>query len=262
MLTTLLAPNPSPMTLDGTRTFLVGRRSPAVIDPGPDDAAHLAAVLAALDGALPAAILLTHLHPDHAAGAGALSAATGAPVRSLGAGLAPDERIATDSGVLRVVPTPGHAPEHACFLWSGAPPPHDGVLFAGDMFMGGGETTLVAPPEGNLSAYLESLDRIAALGVSRIHPAHGPPFPDTAATIERYRAHRAERIEAVVRALRWEGEADPSRLVAPVYGPDLDPVLRGAAEGSVHAILDHLIDVGRAVRSRDGRFRLHPTGHR
>jgi glyoxylase-like metal-dependent hydrolase (beta-lactamase superfamily II) len=266
MLQTVLAPNPSPMTLDGTRTFVVGRERAAVIDPGPDDPAHLDAIVRALDGRAPAVILLTHAHPDHAAAAGLLSARTGAPVRMGRGALVPfpdlitewleeDEQIATDAGVLHAVRTPGHAPEHLCFLWTGGPARHDRALFAGDMFMGGADTTLVAPPEGDLTQYLDSLDRLRALRPSILHPAHGPPIADAEAAIERYRAHRAERIAQVVRALRSEGSARPAELVDGVYGAALHPALRGAAEGSLHAILAHLAATGR-VDDDGGRFHL------
>jgi glyoxylase-like metal-dependent hydrolase (beta-lactamase superfamily II) len=266
MLQTILASNPSPMTLDGTRTFVVGRERAVVIDPGPDDPAHLDAILAALDGRTPAAILLTHSHPDHADAAPALAARTGAPVRmAVGAPgfrtdafvsqrLADGERIETDAGALTAVATPGHAPEHVCFLLTEGPAEHDRALIAGDMFMGGGDTTLVAPPEGSLTDYLASLDRLEALRPGVIHPAHGPPIADGMEAIRRYRAHRAERIEQVVHALR-HGPAAPGELIDRVYGAELHPQLRGAAEGSLRAILSHLTATGR-VRASGERHHL------
>ena len=267
MLQTILAPNPSPMTLDGTRTFIVGRERAAVIDPGPDDPAHLDAVLAALGGRAPAAILLTHAHSDHAEAARPLAARTGAPVMLAGGAfggermadlvshwLCDGDRIETDAGALAAVATPGHAPEHVCFLWTGAPEEHDRALFAGDMFMGAGDTTLVAPPEGDLTAYLTSLDRLERLRPSVIHSAHGPPIPDGMEGIRRYRAHRAERIGQVVRALR-EGPAAPAELIDRVYGAALHPGLRQAAEGSLRAVLAHLHAIGR-VEHRGGRHHL------
>jgi len=191
---------------------------------------------------------------------------TGAPVRMGGGALAPlrltvtgwlreDEQIATDAGVLHAVATPGHAPEHVCFLWTGGPPEHERALFAGDMFMGGGDTTLVAPPEGNLTQYLASLDRLEALHPSTIHPAHGPTIPDGGAAIRRYRAHREERIEQVVRALR-QGPAAPGELIDRVYGDALHPGLRAAAEGSLRAILSHLAEAGRVRPSAGERYTL------
>ncbi|HEU0298955.1 MAG TPA: MBL fold metallo-hydrolase [Longimicrobium sp.] len=267
MLQTILAPNPSPMTLDGTRTFVVGRERAAVIDPGPDDPAHLDAIVVALGGRAPAAILLTHTHVDHAEAARPLAARTGAPVMMAGGAfggermeelvsrwLMDGERIETDAGALAAVATPGHAPEHACFLWVDGPPEHDRALFAGDMFMGVGDTTLVAPPEGDLTAYLASLDRLERLRPSAIHPAHGPPIADGMEAIRRYRAHRAARIDQVVRALR-EGPAAPGELIGRVYGAELHPGLRHAAEGSLRAILAHLSSTGR-VEHRGDRHHL------
>ena len=113
-----------------------------------------------------------------------------------------------------------------------------------------------APPEGDLTAYLASLDRLRALHPSAILPAHGPPIPDAEAAIERYRAHRAERIAQVVHALRLKGTARPAEIIDRVYGDTLHPALRGAAEGSLHAILAHLGATGRVADAGGGRFRL------
>ncbi|MBW3654990.1 MAG: MBL fold metallo-hydrolase [Gemmatimonadetes bacterium] len=266
MIRTLLAPNPSPMTLDGTRTFLVGRERPAVIDPGPANPSHLDAVLTALDGNRPVAILLTHAHPDHADAAPELARRTGAPVMMARGAAGPRlfdgavrwigerDRVQTDAGVLRVVQTPGHAPEHVVFLLDANGGEGDRALFAGDLFMGGADTTLVAPPEGDLTEYLRSLDRVQALNPSAIHPAHGPAIDEPLAAIQRYRAHRAERIAQVERALA-AGPARPGELIDRVYGAELHPALRGAAEGSLRAILYHLRSTGR-VRDEAGRFSL------
>jgi hydroxyacylglutathione hydrolase len=249
MLRVVRAENPSAMTLDGTRTFVVGAGAPVVIDPGPDDPAHLRAVLRALAGGRPAAILLTHAHADHAAGAPALATATGAPVM-MGAGalhppfpadlvgrwLRDGERV----GEVELVATPGHAPVHLSFLWTGPGSPPGGALFVGDLFMGEGDTTLVAPPEGDLGAYLASLRRVGALAPAVLHPAHGPPLEDAAGAVERFLCHRTERIRQVRRALERRPDASPEALLEEVYGPALDPALRAAAAGSVRAILDHL----------------------
>lgn len=242
------AANPSPMTLDGTRTFVVGLREPVVIDPGPDDPDHRAALLRELAGATPRSILLTHSHPDHAAGAAALARAVGGAVAmapgALGTpypappverSLADAEAIPTDAGEVRVVLTPGHAPEHAAFHW-----PAGGAAFVGDLLMGEGDTALVAPPEGDLGAYLRSLDRVEALGARVLYPAHGEPLRDPAAALRRYRAHRAERLAQLREALAAHPGASPAALVRAIYGDALPAALRQAAEGSVAAMLTHL----------------------
>lgn len=265
-LTPLLAPNASPMTLDGTWTFIVGRERPVVIDPGPADPGHRDTILAALGGARPEAILLTHAHSDHAQLAPELAQATGAPLMmapgALNASVDPavdrwlsgGDAIGTDVGVLHVVPTPGHAPEHVAFHWPAA-----GALFVGDTFMGQGDTTLVSPPDGDLAAYLDTLERVARLRPSILYPAHGPPLTDAAAAIERYRRHREERIAQVVRALRLAGPQHTAGLVDVVYGSELHPALRGAAQGSLEAIVEYLTRTGRARPLPGGRYTLTET---
>lgn len=264
MIRSFLAPNPSPMTYEGTRTYVVGHERPAVIDPGPDDPRHLDVIVDALAGRTPAAILLTHSHADHSAGAPTLAERTGAPIllhpggmalpfppRAITRWLADGDVIETDAGRLRAVHTPGHCPDHVVFLLDGEDAP-ERALFAGDLFIGGMDTTLVAPPEGQLTAYLASLETVRALAPSVIHPAHGPSMGDPEAVIARYAAHRQARIAQVVRALREGGPARPGDLVDRVYGTALHPGLRGAAEGSLHAILDHLATLGRIERSEGG----------
>lgn len=266
-LTRLLAPNPGPMTLDGTWTYLVGRERPVVIDPGPAIPAHRDAILAALNGVRPLAILLTHSHGDHSQLAPELARATGAPLMlARGAAnehayhgmvdrwLADGDAFGTDVGVLHVVSTPGHAPEHVAFHW-----PQAGALFVGDTFMGQGDTTLVSPPEGDLAAYLQTLERIAGLAPSVLYPAHGPPITDASAAIERYRRHREERIAQVVHALRQAGPSHTAGLVDTVYGSELNPALRGAAQGSLEAIVNYLASTGRARALPDGRYTLSET---
>jgi glyoxylase-like metal-dependent hydrolase (beta-lactamase superfamily II) len=235
------AGNASPMTLDGTRTFVVGEREPVVIDPGPDDPAHLAAIEDALGRRAPVAILLTHDHADHAAAAPALAARTGAPVRGgvehpLGDG----DEVVGDGGTIRAVATPGHAPHHFAFLWTGGVAPARGALFVGDLFMGQGDTTLVAWPEGDLADYLRSLDRVEALAPAILYPAHGPPIADPAEAVRRYRAHRVARIGQVAEATRAAPGVAPASLVDRVYGAALHPAMREAAEGSIRAIVEYL----------------------
>ncbi|HEX8829861.1 MAG TPA: MBL fold metallo-hydrolase [Longimicrobium sp.] len=266
-LKTLLAPNASPMTLDGTWTFIVGAERPVVIDPGPADPAHRDAILTALGGARPLAILLTHSHGDHSQLAPELARATGAPLmmapgavnRQVDAAavdrwLAEDDVFGTDAGDLHVVATPGHAPEHVSFHWRST-----GALFVGDTFMGQGDTTLVSPPEGDLAAYLDTLERVAALSPSILYPAHGPPITPAAAAIERYRQHRETRIAQVVHALRRGGPSHTAGLIDTVYGSELHPALRTAAQGSLEAILGYLTSVGQAHALPDGRYTLTRT---
>ncbi len=241
------------MTLDGTRSFIVGRSRPVVIDPGPEDPAHLNAIERALEGRKPEAIVVTHSHADHAGGAAVLAAATGAPVLAaagaVGAGypselgvrwVAEGVEVETDSGLLRVLATPGHAPEHIALRWTGGGAPEGGAVFVGDLLMGSGDTTLVAPPEGDLRAYLLSLERIAALKPAILYPAHGPPLTSPAAALRRYVAHRMERV-AQVRSARSANPGAPAEdLVRRIYGPALHPALAAAAEGSIRAVLAYL----------------------
>ena len=240
---TVLAPNPSPLTLDGTRTHIVGRARPAVIDPGPDDPIHLDELVAALGDGEPVAILVTHAHPDHLAGAGPLAERLDVPVRRLGNGSLRDgDIVETDAGELVALATPGHTTDHAAFHW----PARDAV-FCGDLMMGGHDTALVAPPEGRLGPYLTSLDRIRLLDPRVIHPAHGPDFEDPEQALGRYVRHRRERLEQVLRAVRGGGR-DYETLRIAVYGDALDPALERAATAALKAYLEHLQGLGRVRR--------------
>ncbi len=235
MLRTLLAPNASAMTLDGTRTYLVGRQQLAIIDPGPDDRAHLDAVTDAA-GDADAVILLTHQHPDHAAGAGRLAERLRAEVRSAATGTLGDgAEVATDAGVLRAVPTPGHTGDHVSLHWPAA-----AAIFVGDLMMGGIDTALVAPREGgDLAQYLASLERLRGLAARVLYPAHGPPFTDPDAAFGRYRAHRLERL-AQVRSALAAGVTDRDALASAVYGPDVPAALREWTRSTLDAYLEYL----------------------
>jgi|DewCreStandDraft_5_1066085.scaffolds.fasta_scaffold06035_6 glyoxylase-like metal-dependent hydrolase (beta-lactamase superfamily II) len=245
-LRVVAAANASPFTLDGTRTYIVGCERPVVIDPGPDDPAHVHAVVTALAGRRPVALLLTHAHPDHAAAAPALRARTGAPI-ALAPGahqlpfptdvvdwtIQPGDRWVTDAGPVEALPTPGHCPDHVAFLWQSDDGP---TAFVGDLLLGQGDTTLVAAPEGDVVAYLESLDRLEAARPRWLLPGHGPPMADPAAAIARFRAHRRERVAQVARRLAAGATPDPATLARELYGPLPAPLDRAAA-ASVEAIL-------------------------
>ncbi len=235
----LLARNPSPMTLDGTNTWLLrGPDSEAclVVDPGPDDPAHLDAVAAA--GPI-AQVLLTHGHPDHSAGAAALRDRTLAPVRALdpahrlgGEGLGEGDVVAAAGVEVRVLATPGHTADSLSFAVEGA-------VLTGDTVLGRG-TTVVVPPEGRLADYLDSLRRLQDLGARAVLPGHGPELPDLAAVTAYYLRHRQERLEQVRAALDRLGPDATAEQVVPVVYADVDRALWPAAELSVRAQLDYL----------------------
>jgi len=186
------APNPSLLTLDGTNTYVVGGW---VVDPGPDDSSHLEAVLEAARGSIEG-IVLTHSHLDHAEGAEPLAKrAGGVRVRLPEDG----QRV----GPFEALATPGHAPDHVCLLFG------EGICFTGDTVLGQG-SVFIAPGEGSLSAYLDSLRRLRALDLSVLCPGHGPYVARPAAKLDEYTFHRLERerrlIEALADGLRTEDE--------------------------------------------------------
>jgi glyoxylase-like metal-dependent hydrolase (beta-lactamase superfamily II) len=238
----VLADNPSPMTLDGTNTWVL--RAPdapdcIVIDPGEDDDRHLRAVAAHGPVAL---VLLTHRHHDHAGGARRFQELTGAPVRALdpslvlGSEALADGDVVTAAGVeLRVVATPGHTSDSLSFLLTA-----DNAVLTGDTVLGRG-TTVIAHPDGALGPYLDSLRRLADLAPgTAVLTGHGPDLPDVAAVATAYLAHREERLEQVRAALARLGpRASPRAVVEDVYA-DVDRALWPAAELSVRAQLEFL----------------------
>ena len=247
--TCVLCPNPGPMTLDGTNTWIIaepGSSSVVVIDPGPDDEDHLQRVLneAVTGDRRVARILLTHGHLDHSGGAARFAELTGAPVQAadpahrLGAeGFADGDVIMAAGCELRVVPTPGHSPDSVSLLL-----PADGALLTGDTVLGRGTT--VIGEDGSLGDYLRSLDEMRALAeadeLSLLLPGHGPMLTNPIGILDYYLAHRAERLDQV-RAALATGAKTPAEVVAVVYA-DVDQSLWPAAEHSVKAQLAYLAE--------------------
>lgn len=224
------APNPSPMTLEGTNTYVVGGW---VVDPGPDDPAHLHAVLAAAGGGIEG-IALTHMHHDHSGGAAGLAErAGGVPVVLPADG--------DEVGPLVAVATPGHAPDHVCLL-AGA------TCFAGDLVMGEG-SVMIMPDEGSLAAYLESLRRVRALDLDVLCPGHGPYVWDPAAKLDEYVSHRLERERLLLDALA-AGARGEDELLDRAWA-DAPAELRPAAALTLRAHLDKLRDEGRLPADAD-----------
>ncbi len=272
----VLAPNASPMTHWGTNTWLLGRGAVTVIDPGPADPRHIAALLAALAGDEHVArILVTHAHVDHSPGARLLAEATGAEVLAMGdaragrstrmaalngaelgggegvdTAFAPDRRLEDDEVLevagrpLRALHTPGHFGNHMCFLWGEA-------LFSGDHVMGWAPS-LVSPPDGDLTDFMASLRRLQALGPLSLFPGHGAPVARGKVRIAELHAHRMAR-EGAIRAALAAGADTVAAITQAVY-VDVDPVLLPAAERNVVA---HLIDLeGRSLVAFDGPVQL------
>ncbi|MFD5080310.1 MBL fold metallo-hydrolase [Streptomyces sp. NPDC058371] len=248
----VLAPNASPMTLDGTNTWILAEPDSelaVVVDPGPLDDVHLRNVVATAEkaGKRVALTLLTHGHPDHAAGAGRFAELTGTKVRALDPalrlgdeGLAHGDVITVGGLELLVVPTPGHTADSLCFHL-----PADRAVLTGDTVLGRG-TTVVAHPDGRLGDYLDSLRRLRSLsvddGVQTVLPGHGPVLDDAQGVVEFYLAHRAHRLAQVETAVE-NGYRSPGEVVAHVYA-DVDRSLWPAAELSVRAQMDYLQEHG------------------
>lgn len=219
----------------------MGRRRLAIIDPGPDVDSHVRALASRAADADSIRLLLTHGHSDHAAAAPRLAEALGAEV------LGPDgvagvtrpieegDAVETDDGTLVALHTPGHTREHLAFHWR-----EGGAVFVGDLLLGRGDTTWVAEYPGCVHDYLETLDRLDAVGAGVLYPAHGPPLEDAREAIARFRHHRLERIEQVRRARTAHPDADAERLVDVVYGDTVPGSMRGAARKSLEAVVHHL----------------------
>jgi len=244
----LTAPNPGPMTGPGTNSYLLGRRPVTVLDPGPDDEVHVGRLLAAAPGPI-GVVAVTHTHPDHAPAAAALARASGATVVGFGArdGFEPDATAAEGYGIdvdgrttLRALHTPGHASNHLCWLLE-----EEGVLFSGDHVMDG-STVVIAPPDGDMAAYLDQLRRLRRLGLGAIAPGHGRLITDPDARLDGYLAHRAEREQQVVTALAAAPEPQTvADLVAAIYVGTPEALLP-VARFSVWAHLRKLAAEGRA----------------
>jgi glyoxylase-like metal-dependent hydrolase (beta-lactamase superfamily II) len=251
----LLARNPSPFTYFGTQTYLVGEKEVVIIDPGPDMPEHVDAILAAIDGRNLAAITCTHTHRDHSPASRALKAATGAPIigcaplalesigpradASFDKQYAPDKVLADGEAIefdngrrLVAVATPGHTSNHLCFAFGDA-------LFTGDHVMGW-STTVVVPPDGDMAAYMRSLDKLRQRKDRIYYPAHGPAVTKPAQLVRGMMGHRLQRERQILKLLD-AGPRDIPDIVANAY-PGLDQRLVPAAGGSV---LAHLVDLER-----------------
>jgi len=264
----LVAPNPGPMTDHGTNTYIIGRGDVAVIDPGPDSPDHLQALLDELAGADERVthILLTHTHLDHCAGLAALKAATGAQTAGFGSvGLRSTETLGPggrsfadghfapdialrDGNVLSgegwemtALHTPGHAPDHLCFDFAPAR-----ALFSGDHVMGW-NTSVIAPPEGHMGAYLDSLHRLLAFAHQTYFPGHGSSINQPQRLVKAFIMHRRWREKEIADAMR-AGAVSVTDIAARVYANIPDHLLR-AAQLSVLAHLERLAENGRAETS-------------
>jgi glyoxylase-like metal-dependent hydrolase (beta-lactamase superfamily II) len=262
----IVANNPNHFTFKGTNTYLVGTHTLALIDPGPEDPEHLAAILKAAAGRPISHVLITHTHRDHTDGMPALLAATGA--RTVGFGrrasnrgtrrtspsggefvdkdfvpdipLADGGQLAGDGWSFTAVHTPGHAPDHLCFALEGTD-----ILFSGDHVMGW-NTSVVAPPEGNMGAYMRSLQRVLERRDGVYFPGHGGRIDEPQRLVKAYMLHRRMREQAILECIR-DGIAT-ARAIVPVVYKGLDPKLLNAATLSVLAHVEHLIERG-LVRS-------------
>ncbi|GAA4713099.1 MBL fold metallo-hydrolase [Sphingomonas lutea] len=250
----VLAHNPSAFTYYGTQTYLIGEREVAVVDPGPDLPAHVDALVDAIGGRPLVAIMCTHTHRDHSPASRPLAARTGAPIVGCGplaledvgpradaafdGDYRPDHILADGEGVrvdgeqVIALATPGHTSNHLCFAYRGA-------LLTGDHVMGW-STTVVVPPDGDMAAYMASLDRLRGRDDRIYYPAHGPAVTNPQQYVRHLMGHRMQREKQILRLIGEQARDIPD-IVANAY-PGLDPRLTTAAGGSV---LAHLVDLER-----------------
>jgi glyoxylase-like metal-dependent hydrolase (beta-lactamase superfamily II) len=275
----IVADNPGPFTFKGTISYIVGRDQVAIIDPGPDDPAHVAALLDAVRGETVSHIFVTHTHRDHSPAAAKIKAATGAPVLAQGPhrlarplhtgemrrldasadldfrpdiALADGEVVTGRGWTLQAVATPGHTANHMAFAFKEAD-----LLFAGDHVMAW-STTIVAPPDGAMTDYMASLHKLARRGEALYLPGHGAPVRDAPRYVQYLIRHRQAREASILHRL-GKGEADIPTIVRAVY-IGLDPRLVGAAALSVLAHLEELVARGAVMTdgppSIAGTYRL------
>jgi len=253
------ANNPGPFTFRGTGTYIVGHGTVAVIDPGPDDGDHLAALLAATAGERVSDILVTHHHLDHSPLARALAAATGARIQGRASpGHHHDDAVKVEAGSDHFVPdlslddgaavagegwtfeaiaTPGHTSNHICYALA-----EENALFSGDHVMGW-STTVITPPDGDMGDYMRSLERIRARRFSTLWPTHGPPITEVEPFIAAYAEHRRERERQIL--IRLEaGDRTIVSMVPTLYAA-VDSRLWPAAARSVQAHMIELVKTGR-----------------
>lgn len=249
----VLAPNPSHMTGPGTNTYLIGTDELAVIDPGPDLPEHLEAIVRTAGPATIRGIFVTHRHADHLPAALPLAERTGAPfyghtdLPGVRHPLADGTTVTIGDFHIRAIHTPGHTPEHHCYLLE-----ESSAIFCGDLMAGSG-TVIVGSGPGELADYLHSLRRLLGMEPRRVLPGHGPAMEDPSAKIREYLDHRQQR-EAEVLALLARGPRSDEQIRTAIY-PDVPAALIWAAENNVRAHLMKLRDDGRAAES-DGRWSI------